>query len=344
MRWRICARGSRRRRRPIRTSSPSRAAIRARSPRSTRRCSPRSRPRGSIICIHVVTQEWPQILGLDAVAVALCAGDTGVRADASGLQFVDPRLIERSVGEFDGVLLRGVERGHPLFGPACELIRAEALIRLTSEPPLPSGLLALGQRGAAELRHPPRLGAAHLPRPGADPLHGPVADPLTRPRPAAADRRALARPSDPRAPPLRAYRPRLCRDRAPADRLPRRPSRRARSTTRRWPRCSRRTCAPSDRAPRRRASAMRRRRASCRRCAASSPSPRRRRGGEAALPRLKGPKKPRSVPRPISPDEAVSLAEEAARGRGRAVDRGARRGGADCCSTARACASPRRSA
>jgi len=96
--------------------------------------------------IHVVTQEWPQILGLDAVAVALWAGDMGVRADASGLQFVDPRLIEKSVRDFDGVLLRGVERGHPLFGPACELIRAEALIRLTSEAPLPSGLLALGQR------------------------------------------------------------------------------------------------------------------------------------------------------------------------------------------------------
>jgi len=35
-------------------------------------------------------------------------------------------------------------------------------------------------------------------------------------------------------------------------------------------------------------------------------------GREANLPRLKGPKRPRSVPRPISPDEAVSLAEEAA--------------------------------
>ncbi|HEV2866244.1 MAG TPA: DUF484 family protein [Allosphingosinicella sp.] len=98
--------------------------------------------------IHIVTQEWPQILGLDAVAVALWAGDTAVRADASGLQFVNPRLVERSLRDFDGVLLRGVERGHPLFGPACELIRAEALIRLASEPPLPNGVLALGQRGA----------------------------------------------------------------------------------------------------------------------------------------------------------------------------------------------------
>jgi integrase/recombinase XerC len=36
------------------------------------------------------------------------------------------------------------------------------------------------------------------------------------------------------------------------------------------------------------------------------------RGG--ALPRVKGPKTPRGVPRPISPDEAVSLADEAAEG------------------------------
>jgi integrase/recombinase XerC len=38
------------------------------------------------------------------------------------------------------------------------------------------------------------------------------------------------------------------------------------------------------------------------------------RGGEASLPRLKGPKRPRSVPRPISPDEAVALAGEAGEG------------------------------
>jgi hypothetical protein len=105
--------------------------------------------------IHIVTQEWPQILGLDAVAMGLFVGDKGIRADASGLQFVDPRVIERSVAGLEGVVLRGVERGHPLFGPACELIRAEALVRLESAAPLPSGLLALGQREAQgfETRH-----------------------------------------------------------------------------------------------------------------------------------------------------------------------------------------------
>jgi uncharacterized protein YigA (DUF484 family) len=105
--------------------------------------------------IHIVTQEWPQILGLDAVALGLFIGDKGLRADASGLQFVDPRIVERSMEGLDGVVLRGVKRGHPLFGPACSLIRAEALVRLDTAPPLPSGLLALGQRAEQgfETRH-----------------------------------------------------------------------------------------------------------------------------------------------------------------------------------------------
>ena len=101
--------------------------------------------------IHIVTQEWPQTLGLDAVALALFVGDTGIRADASGLQFVDPRVIAHSIAGFDGVVLRATERGHPLFGPACELIRAEALVPLrpsgAAPLALPNGLLALGQRG-----------------------------------------------------------------------------------------------------------------------------------------------------------------------------------------------------
>lgn len=96
--------------------------------------------------IHIVTQMWPDILGLDAVSVALFAGDKGLRADASGMQFVERRIVEKSVADIEGVVMRGVERGHPLFGPASELIRAEALIRLTAEAPLPGGVLALGQR------------------------------------------------------------------------------------------------------------------------------------------------------------------------------------------------------
>ena len=58
----------------------------------------------------------------------------------------EPRLIGRSIAAIDGVVLRGVDRGHPLFGPAADLIRAEALVRLEPASPLTAGLLALGQR------------------------------------------------------------------------------------------------------------------------------------------------------------------------------------------------------
>ena len=95
---------------------------------------------------HVVTQEWPLILGLDSVALALVVGDQGFRADGDGVQFVEPQLVDRVIKGIDGVEMRNVGRGHPLFGPACSLIRSEALIRIDSERPLPYGLLVLGQR------------------------------------------------------------------------------------------------------------------------------------------------------------------------------------------------------
>jgi uncharacterized protein YigA (DUF484 family) len=96
--------------------------------------------------IHVVTQNWPDILGLDAVAIALVADNCGMRADMEGLQFVDPVFVERALEGFGSVVLRNVGRGHPLFGPASDLVRAEAMIRLEACAPLPTGILALGQR------------------------------------------------------------------------------------------------------------------------------------------------------------------------------------------------------
>jgi hypothetical protein len=64
---------------------------------------------------------------------------------------VDPAILRRAAEAVESVAMRQVERGHPLFGPACDLIRAEALIRVDCEPPLPSGLLVLGQRAELSL-------------------------------------------------------------------------------------------------------------------------------------------------------------------------------------------------
>jgi uncharacterized protein YigA (DUF484 family) len=100
---------------------------------------------------HIVTQEWPLILGLDAVALSLIVGDKGFRADGDGVQAVDPLILRRAIGQVDGVEMRTVERGHPLFGPASDLVRAEALIRIDCDPPLPVGLLVLGQRAELSL-------------------------------------------------------------------------------------------------------------------------------------------------------------------------------------------------
>ena len=101
--------------------------------------------------LHVVTQEWPLILGIDAVALALIVGDRAFRADCNGVHAVEPQLLQRAIEQVDGVAMRAVSRGHPLFGPACDLIRAEAVIRITCEPPLPIGLIALGQRSEQSL-------------------------------------------------------------------------------------------------------------------------------------------------------------------------------------------------
>ena len=105
--------------------------------------------------LHIVTQEWPLILRIDAVALALVVGGEGFRADGNGVQKVEPKLLESAIQQVDSVEMRAVDRGHPLFGPACELIRAEALIRVDCDPPLPQGLLVLGQRTsqAIDARH-----------------------------------------------------------------------------------------------------------------------------------------------------------------------------------------------
>lgn len=101
--------------------------------------------------LEIVAQEWPLILGIDAVAVALIVGDRGFRADGNGIQLVEAGLLSRMFAKAPAVEMRTVERGHPLFGPACDLIRAEALVRIDLDPPLPSGVLALGQRAELSL-------------------------------------------------------------------------------------------------------------------------------------------------------------------------------------------------
>src|SRR6266496_113068 len=53
--------------------------------------------------LHVITQEWPLILGIDAVALSLIVGDRGFRADGSGVQTIDPQILRRAIEGVNGV-------------------------------------------------------------------------------------------------------------------------------------------------------------------------------------------------------------------------------------------------
>ena len=96
----------------------------------------------------VVTREWPAMLGLDCVAMALLIGEHGFRIDSAGVSRCEPAMIARAAAQAGEVALRSVGRGHPLFGKAAVDIRAEALVMLDAQAPYPRGLLLLGQGGA----------------------------------------------------------------------------------------------------------------------------------------------------------------------------------------------------
>ena len=97
----------------------------------------------------VLALEWPHILRVDEVAFAWGTNEAAYRGDRGGVRAVEPRLVARMADTLPPVTMRNVERGHPLFGTACESIRSEALIRLDG--PRGAGLLVLGQRETASV-------------------------------------------------------------------------------------------------------------------------------------------------------------------------------------------------
>ncbi|MEO5578459.1 MAG: DUF484 family protein [Sphingomicrobium sp.] len=104
--------------------------------------------------LRTVTCDWPDVLGLDAVVLAIVVGDQAFRADRCGVNVMARPIVNRAMQSLGAVELRNVERGHPLFGEAAGEVRSEALIRIDSPAPLPYGLLALGQHGAQSIETP----------------------------------------------------------------------------------------------------------------------------------------------------------------------------------------------
>lgn len=105
--------------------------------------------------LETATRRWPEILGIDCVALALIAGNRGLRADALGIETVETAFVRRLMRDCAPVRVRSVDSGHLLFGrPMSGHIRAEAVIRVGLEGSPPCGLILLGQKSPLELDSP----------------------------------------------------------------------------------------------------------------------------------------------------------------------------------------------
>lgn len=109
--------------------------------------------------LKVVTRDWRMILGLDSVSLAMIVDDRGYCCSEGRVMEVDTAFLKPVIGAIDGVVMRTVPHGHPLFGNDSGLIRAEALVRLDSGSQAPTGLLLLGQSAVTALdsRHGSQL-------------------------------------------------------------------------------------------------------------------------------------------------------------------------------------------
>lgn len=105
--------------------------------------------------LHTLTQDLPQILDLDAVALAVEARAPGPAwAQGSDIRLLSRGGVERMLGTGRDILLRTeTERARGLFGPAADLVRSDALVRLDLGPEQPPALLAFGARAPGRF-HP----------------------------------------------------------------------------------------------------------------------------------------------------------------------------------------------
>lgn len=100
--------------------------------------------------IHVVTQDWRDMLDVDVVAIAMVVPAESYLADVLGVVAVENWWIDSILGFDDAAVFRsGSVIGELLYGPATPLVRAEAVARLGGVGSLPEGVLAFGTRDEA---------------------------------------------------------------------------------------------------------------------------------------------------------------------------------------------------
>lgn len=96
--------------------------------------------------LQLVGHEFPALLEQEAVGFFLEAGGWLDMGDYDGLRVVAPGVVNRWLNGGETVL-EEVSTGSPdIFGDKADLVRSQALVRITLREGMPPGLLALGHR------------------------------------------------------------------------------------------------------------------------------------------------------------------------------------------------------
>lgn len=105
--------------------------------------------------IHTVTADFAEMLDVDVVTLCVEAnGGPPPRITTSNVYVLPQGTLDKLIGAGREILLRGGCTPMPaIYGPAAELVRSEALVRLRFNSHTPVGLLALGSR-QGEKFHP----------------------------------------------------------------------------------------------------------------------------------------------------------------------------------------------
>jgi uncharacterized protein YigA (DUF484 family) len=99
--------------------------------------------------IDIITGDLGLLLEVDVVSLCVELSDhTAKRPKHEGIQFLSRGSVDRLLGGKDKhVVLRDEAVGDPeIFGPAAELVRSDALLRLNISSHAPAGLIAFGAR------------------------------------------------------------------------------------------------------------------------------------------------------------------------------------------------------
>ncbi|MCR9254507.1 MAG: DUF484 family protein [Alphaproteobacteria bacterium] len=98
--------------------------------------------------IHAITNDFAIILDVDAVTLSVENAELKLAGqEGSGVQILAQGSIDALIGPGRRFRMHGDIVGErAVFGPAAEMVRSQALVRLTFSPETPKGLLAFGSR------------------------------------------------------------------------------------------------------------------------------------------------------------------------------------------------------